>query len=143
MKRPVAIATISVAALLGVVGGASAKPAVIKRCGFIDAKYGRSAIYPWHMSCSDARKVIAGSDKPQATIELGSGWDGAAVKIGTRFWVCTGQMGYYNCGSPYRPRKVHGQRGYAKPFTEDVEYVTCRVAGAGSCLAVTTIPDPT
>ena len=36
-------------------------------------------------------------------------------------------MGYYNCGYPYRPRKVNGEQGYKGPFTEDVEYQTCSV----------------
>jgi hypothetical protein len=72
-----------------------------------------------------------GSESPHAhVIDFGPGWDGGAVRIDGRYWVCTGQMGYYNCGYyncgyPYRPRKVDGEQGYKGPFTKDVEYQTC------------------
>jgi hypothetical protein len=115
------------AALLGAGAYAdSRKPVTVKRCGYAHATYGRSALYPWHMSCAAARKVVTGSDRPHAhVIDFGPGWDGGAVRIDGRYWACTGQMGYYNCGYPYRPRKVHGEQGYKGPFTEDVEYQTC------------------
>jgi hypothetical protein len=113
----------------------SPKPVTVKRCGYTSATYGRSALYPWHMSCAAARKVVTGSDSPHAQmIDFGPGWDGVAVRIDGRYWVCTGQMGYYNCGYPYRPRKVDGEQGYKGPFTEDVEYQTCSAiepAGSG------------
>jgi hypothetical protein len=141
MRRSVMFLMVASIVLLSVAAGASAKPIAVKRCGYTQAKYGRSAVYPWHITCATARSVIAGSDKPHAkTIAFGPAWDGAAVEIKGRYWVCTGQMGYYNCGYPYRPRKVHGQRGYAKPFSEDVEFVTCKKAGAGACGSTFTIP---
>ena len=115
------------ASLLGVSAYAeSPKPVQVARCGYANATNGRSALYPWHMSCAAARNVVTASDSPHAhVINFGSGWDGGAVRINGRYWVCTGQMGYYNCGYPYRPRKVAGEQGYKGPFTEDVEYRTC------------------
>jgi hypothetical protein len=117
------------AAMLGAYANAdSPKPVTVKRCGYAHATYGRSALYPWRMSCAAARKVVIGSDSPHAhVIDFGPGWGGGAVRIDGRYWVCTGQMGYYNCGYPYRPRKVDGEQGYRGPFTEDVEYQTCSV----------------
>ena len=107
---------------------------VVKRCGYTNAQYGRSAIYPWHMSCAQARSVIAASDNPHtATVNFGAGWDGAAVAIHGKFWVCTGQMGYYGCAYPWHPIAVDNQVGYAKPFTKGVFYETCSSAGRGSC----------
>jgi hypothetical protein len=132
------------AALLGAGAyAASTKPVTVKRCGYVHATYGRSALYPWHMACATARKVVTGSDTPHAhVIDFGPGWDGGAVRIDGRYWVCTGQMGYYNCGYPYRPWKVHGEQGYKGPFTEDVEYQTCsaiepRGAGCGKTVGFT------
>jgi hypothetical protein len=132
-------------ALLGaVLFGASAyaqspKSVKVRRCGYTTATYGRTALYPWHMSCVAARKIVTASDNPHAqTIGFGPGWDGAAVRIDGRYWVCTGQMGFYNCGYPYRPLKVDGEQGYAGPFTKDVEYQTCSaVMPAGSACAET------
>ncbi len=127
--------TLLAAVLLGVSAYAeSPKPVKVTRCGYANATYGRSALYPWHMSCAAAHKVVTASDNPHAhVINFGPGWDGGAVRINGRYWVCTGQMGYYNCGYPYRPRKVDGEQGYKGPFTEDVEYRTCSVvAPAGS-----------
>jgi hypothetical protein len=120
------------AALLGAGAyAASPKPVTVKRCGYAHATYGRSALYPWHMSCAAARKVITEGDSPHAhIIDFGPGWDGGAVRIEGRYWVCTGQMGYYNCGYPYRPRKVDGEQGYKGPFTKDVAYQTCSVIAA-------------
>ncbi len=109
----------------------SPTPLKVARCGYTEATYGRSALYPWHLSCAAARKVVAGADNPHAqVIGFGPGWDGGAVRIAGRDWVCTGQMGFYNCGYPYRPVKVHGEQGYRGPFTEDVEYVTCSPSSA-------------
>jgi hypothetical protein len=124
------------AALFGVSAyAASPKSAKLTRCGYANATYGRSALYPWHMSCAAARNVVTASDSPHAhVIDFGPGWGGGAVRIDGRYWVCTGQMGFYNCGYPYRPRKVDGEQGYKGPFTRDVEYRTCSVimpAGSG------------
>ncbi|HEV3321616.1 MAG TPA: hypothetical protein VG147_05425 [Solirubrobacteraceae bacterium] len=123
------------AALLGVSAYAeSPKPVKVTRCGYVNATYGRSALYPWHMSCAAAHNVVTASDSPHAhVIDFGPGWDGGAVRINGRYWVCTGQMGFYNCGYPYRPRKVDGEQGYKGPFTKDVEYRTCSaIVPAGS-----------
>jgi hypothetical protein len=131
------VVTLLGAAVLAVTAYAES-PKVVKvtRCGYANATYGRSALYPWHMSCGAARKVvITASDSSQAdVIGFGPGWDGEAVRINGRYWVCTGQMGYYNCGYPYRPWKVNGEQGYKGPFTKDVEYQTCSAinpAGSG------------
>jgi len=124
-----AVFTVLGVALLGVGAYAeSPKPVRVARCGYANATYGRSALYPWHMSCAAARDIVRASDSPDAhVIYFGPGWDGGAVRINGRYWVCTGQMGYYNCGYPYRPRKVDGEQGYKGPFTKDVEYLTCSV----------------
>ena len=126
--------------LFGVNAYAESPRAVkVGRCGYAKATYGRSALYPWHMSCRAARNVVAASGSSHAhVIGFGPGWDGAAVRINGRYWVCTGQMGYYNCGYPYRPLKVDGEQGYKGPFTKDVEYRTCSaIAPAGSGCAET------
>ena len=123
----------------------AAKPVELDRCGYVTATYGRSAVYPWRVSCSAARKVITASDNPRAhVIDFGPGWDGGAVRIHGVYWVCTGQMGFYNCGYPYRPRKVNGEQGYRGPFTKDVEYQTCSAAEpAGSgCPRTVTFTQP-
>jgi hypothetical protein len=123
------------ATLLGVSAYAeSPKSVTVTRCGYATATYGKSALYPWHMSCAAARNVVIASDSSHAhVIGFGPGWDGEAVRINGRYWVCTGQMGYYNCGYPYRPRKVNGEQGYKGPFTKDVEYQTCSaITPAGS-----------
>jgi hypothetical protein len=122
--------------------GAKSDSVVVNRCGYTKAQYGRSAVYPWHMTCSQARRVIAASDDPHAvTVDL-PGADGGAVAINGRFWVCTGQMGYYNCGYPWRPIALHGQVEYAGPFTEDVVYETCATYGPGGCGATTPFTQP-
>jgi hypothetical protein len=124
------------AMLLGVSAyAASAKPLKLTRCGYATATYGKSGLYPWQMSCGAAREVVTASSNPHAhVIDFGPGWDGGAVRIDGKYWVCTGQMGFYNCGYPYRPRKVDGAQGYQGPFTKDVEYRTCSLgvpAGSG------------
>ena len=111
--RPLLL-TLLGAALLGAGANAdSRRPVKLKRCGYTTATYGRSALYPWHMSCPAARKVVRASDNPHdKVINFGPGWDGAAVPINGHYWVCTGLTGSYNCGYPYRPRKLHGSQGY-------------------------------
>ncbi len=130
------LCTLLGATLLGVSAYAeSPKSVKVARCGYANATYGRSALYPWHMSCAVARNVVAASGSPHPhVIDFGPGWDGGAVRINGHYWVCTGQMGFYNCGYPYRPRKVDGAQGYKGPFTKDVEYRTCSTimpAGSG------------
>jgi hypothetical protein len=128
-RRGLRLVTVTLlgAVLLGVTAyAASSRPQKVARCGFANATYGKSGLYPWHMSCGAAREVVTASGNPHAhVIDFGPGWDGGAVRINGRYWVCTGQMGFYNCGYPYRPRKVAGEKGYEGPFTEDVEYRTC------------------
>ena len=121
------LVTLLGAALLGAGANVdSQRPVKLKRCGYTTATYGRSAVYPWHMSCAAAREVVKASDNPHAqVINFGAGWDGAAVRINGHYWVCTGLMGFYNCGYPYRPRELDGSQGYKGPFTKDVEYETC------------------
>src|ERR1700758_1249012 len=82
------------AGLLGVSAYAESPKAVtVTRCGYVNATYGRSGLYPWHMSCAAAREVLTASDGPHAhVIDFGPGWDGGAVRINGRYWVCTGQM---------------------------------------------------
>lgn len=126
--------TLLVVTLLGAGAYADSSKAVkVKRCGYVNATYGRSALYPWQMSCAAARNVVRASSNPHAhVIDFGPAWDGGAVRIDGRYWVCTGQMGYYNCGYPYRPREVDGEQGYKGPFTKDVEYLTCSVIDRAS-----------
>ena len=122
---------------------ASAKPVVVKRCGYINAQTGRSAVYPWHMTCAQARRVITASNNPHAaTVDFGPGWDGGAVAINGKFWVCTGQMGDYGCAYPWRPIAVHGQVGYAAPFAKQVVYETCATYGPGGCGATAPLTQP-
>jgi hypothetical protein len=114
--------------VLGVAATAGAKshPVILERCGYTKAEYGRSAVYPFDMTCAQARAVIAASDDRHAAIvNFGPGWDGGAVAINGRFWVCTGQMGVYGCAYPWRPIAVRGHVGYTGPFTEGVMYETC------------------
>lgn len=122
---------------------AASKPVTLTRCGYTHATYGRSGLYPWHMSCAAARNIVTGSDDPHAhVINFGPGWDGGAVRINGRYWVCTGQMGYYNCGYPYRPRKVDGAQGYKGPFTQDVEFQTCSAIEPSGCTRTVKFTQP-
>lgn len=135
------VLTLTGAALLGVGAFAqSPKSVKIARCGYANATYGRSALYPWHMSCAAARNVVTANSSPHAhVIYFGPGWDGGAVRINGRYWVCTGQMGYYNCGYPYRPLKVNREQGYKGPFTKDVEYLTCSLVDPAGSECPTTV----
>jgi len=130
---------IAFALLMIGVGAASALTTVtVKRCGYA-AKgfYGKDAIYPWHMSCAQARTALAGAINPNAKhIELTA--DGAAtgdagpVLIDGRWWVCGGRMGFYFCGYPYRPAYVSGTGGgttWKGPFTEESDYSACSAGG--------------
>jgi hypothetical protein len=124
-------------------GGAGAKTRVItvKTCGYANTSFGKSAVYPWHMSCAAAKTVVRGSANLHAkTISFGPGWDGAAVRIDGQYWVCVGQMGYDACGYPYRPKTIRGVLGYEGPFTKDVQYRTC-VLRPG-CPAESAFPQP-
>lgn len=137
----IVVFTLLGASVLG--AGAYAKPlspTALKRCGYAKFTYGRSGVYPWHLSCSAAQAVVVGSANPHArVIDFGPGWDGGAIKISGHYWVCTGQMGDYNCGYPYRPTKVNDEQGYKGPFTEDVEYETCAVVDPQSSKCPNTV----
>lgn len=128
-SRAVLIVAFTLLGATALGAGAYAKspsPTALKRCGYAKFTYGRSGVYPWHMSCSAAQAVVVGSANSHArVIDFGPGWDGGAIRINGRYWVCTGQMGDYNCGYPYRPTKVNGEQGYKGPFTQDVAYETC------------------
>ena len=85
-----------------------------KRCGYA-AKgfYGKDAIYPWHMSCAQARTILAGAINPHAkhinlTADGAATGDAGPVLIDGRWWVCGGRMGIYFCGYPYRPAYISG-----------------------------------
>lgn len=129
------VAALLVAALAaaGVAAAAALGTVTLKRCGFTKATYGRSAVYPWHMSCAQARRIIAGSDDPHAVSVNLPDSDGSAVAIGGKFWVCAGQMGIYGCGYPWRPIAVHHAVSYTGPFTQRVFFEACSIAGPGSC----------
>jgi hypothetical protein len=137
------VSTLLGAALFGAGAyAASPKSVTVKRCGYVNATYGRSGLYPWQMSCSAARKVVTANSSHAHVINFGPGWDGAAVRIDGHYWVCTGQMGLYNCGYPYRPEKVHGEQGYKGPFTKDVEYQTCSLLEPPSCTKTVKFTQP-
>lgn len=139
-RRLIAVTMLGAALLAVSAYAQSPKAVTLTRCGYANATYGRGALYPWHMSCAAARNVVTASDSRHAqVIEFGPGGGGGAVRINGRYWVCTGQMSYYNCGYPYRPLKVDGEQGYKGPFTKDVEYQTCSVihpSGSGCAKTV-------
>jgi hypothetical protein len=133
------------AAALGLAGSAGAigHSVTLNRCGYVKAEYGRSAIYPWHLTCAQARAVIiASDDRHAATVNFGPGWDGGAVAINGKFWVCTGNMGMYGCAYPWRPIAVKGQVGYTGPFTKGVMYETCTGPSSTGCPATVPFGQP-
>ena len=130
---------ITFALLMLGVGAASALTTVaVKRCGYA-AKgfYGKDAIYPWHMSCAQARRILGGAINPHAkhinlTADGGATGDAGPVRIGGRWWVCGGRMGSYFCGYPYRPAYVSGTGGgttWKGPFTKESAYNACSAGG--------------
>jgi hypothetical protein len=145
-RLAVSLLVLAVAATALLEAGASAKSpdgVSVRMCGYTNATYGKSALYPWQMSCSAARKVVAGASNRHAhVIDFAPGVDGGAVRIDGKYWVCTGQMGYYNCGYPYRPKTVRGGQGYKGPFTKDVAYVTCSLAGSAGCPVTSQFTQP-
>jgi hypothetical protein len=78
------------------------------------------------MSCGAARRTLAESENRRDpvinfTADGAYTFDGGAVKIAGKWWVCGGRSGYYFCGYPYRPAIAHGQGGgttYKGPFTK-------------------------
>ena len=134
-----------VAAVSVLVIGASAyassasKSITLKRCGYFTSQYGKTGLYPWKITCSTAKGVAKDQD---VVVNFSPGWDGAAVRYQGKDWVCTGQMGTYNCGYPYRPYHPHGQTGYKGPFTKDVVFYTCSGQGNPGCPAKTKFHNP-
>jgi hypothetical protein len=137
---------IVVAAALGLAGSASAgaksHPVILKRCGYTKAQYGRSAVYPFDMTCAQARAVIAASNDPHAAYVNLPGSDGGAIAINGKFWVCTGNMGVYGCAYPWRPIAVKGQVEYTGPFTKGVMYETCTGPSSTGCPATVPFGQP-
>jgi hypothetical protein len=115
----------------------AARPVRVRRCGYIrgGASHYLYAIYPWHMSCREARYTL--KEKSQAfrrhltiffTAVGAATDDGLAVRIDGRWWVCGGRMGYYFCGYPYRPAWAPGPGGgttFKGPFTKEVVNTLC------------------
>jgi hypothetical protein len=119
-------AVLSVVLIGASADAASQQSVTVRRCGYIGSSISsRSAIYPWHMSCAAARKVVTKSDHAPVEVLLTVAGGGEVMRIAGQNWVCGGLMGYYNCGYPYRPKRVDGQKGYEGPFTKDVGYQTC------------------
>jgi hypothetical protein len=139
MSRGWRCVLIALASLMIGAGAASALSAVtVKRCGFAARGfYGRDAIYPLHMSCARARDVLAGAINPHArhinlTADGAETGDAAPVRIGGRWWVCGGRMGFYFCGYPYRRAYVSGPGGgttWKGPFTRESFYNACSAGG--------------
>ncbi len=79
----------------------AASPVKVRRCGYAHSKnFGRLAVYPWHMSCGVARRTLTDSESRRDpiiyfTADGADTFDGAAVKIAGKWWVCGGRMGYY------------------------------------------------
>jgi hypothetical protein len=113
-------------ALLGTSAHAGSRlPTTLTRCGYAGVRAGRTALYPWHLSCATARKVLRGSNHPSGKpilIPVAGGPE--AVRIDGRYWVCGGQMGYDFCGYPYRRVTIDGEPGLA-PFTKYAEFEVC------------------
>jgi hypothetical protein len=106
----------------------AASPVNVKRCGYAHSKFwGPVALYPWHMSCGAARGTLTESESRHHpiinfTADGAYTFDGGAVKISGKWWVCGGRMGFYFCGYPYRPARAHGVGGgttFKGPFTKE------------------------
>ncbi len=130
----------------GLVFGAAAAVATsvsVSRCGYIALKWqGRAAVYPWHISCRAAKKVLADRGRPnvKAIMFTAPGTDAGthAYRIDGKWWVCGGLMGNYFCEYPYRPARVGGGTTYKGPFTKAIWYEVC-ADGAYLCRARDTI----
>jgi hypothetical protein len=106
----------------------AASPATVKRCGYAHSKFaGAVALYPWHMTCGATRRTLRQSEaKHLQTIQFSADgnytFDGGAVKLAGKWWVCGGRMGFYFCGYPYRPARAPGVGGGTTckgPFTKE------------------------
>ncbi|MBV9414191.1 MAG: hypothetical protein JO363_04355 [Solirubrobacterales bacterium] len=132
-KRGAAVAVLLGSAIFAAAAFA-ASPATVGRCGYAHSKYwGRVAVYPWHMSCGEARRTLTRSESThdptiQFTADGADTFDAAAVKIAGQWWVCGGRMGSYFCGYPYRPATAPGIGGgttYKGPFTKEFVELAC------------------
>lgn len=145
MQMRAATLCAAVAVVLGVTivaaGAFAASPVNVRRCGYAHSRYwGRVAVYPWHMSCRAARTTLTKSESRHVptitfTADGADTFDGAAVKIAGKWWVCGGRMGSYFCGYPYRPATAPGVGGgttYKGPFTKEFIDVACK-AGTSLC----------
>lgn len=116
-------------------------PVNVQRCGYAHSKaWGRVALYPWHVSCGAARQTLADSESKHDpiinfTADGADTFDGGAVKIDGRWWVCGGRMGYYFCGYPYRPATAPGMGRSGPEFLTGaavrVFLSTCQLAECG------------
>ena len=106
----------------------AASPVKVQRCGYARGKpWGKVAVYPWHMSCRAARDTLRASASRHHpiinfTADGADTFDGYALKIAGKWWVCGGRMGFYFCGYPYRPASAHGVGGgttFKGPFTKE------------------------
>ena len=79
------------------------------------------------MSCGAARDTLRASESRHDSVinftaDGAYTFDGGALKIAGKWWVCGGRMGFYFCGYPYRPARAHGVGGgttFKGPFTKE------------------------
>jgi hypothetical protein len=127
------IAAVAASATFGAAALALASASVpVHRCRTITLTGGKLGIYPWHLSCAAASRVVRGSfsrhaKRIQFTGDGADTFDGGAVRIGGQWWVCGGRMGYYFCGYPYRPAQAPTGTSYTGPFTRSAVFETCDV----------------
>jgi hypothetical protein len=117
----------------------------VHRCRTLTLTGGKLGIYPWHLSCAAASRVVRGSfsrhaKRIQFTGDGADTFDGGAVRIEGRWWVCGGRMGYYFCGYPYRPAQAPTGTSYSGPFTRSATFETCDLNPG--CPAKTTLFQP-
>lgn len=106
----------------------------VPRCGYTTVRYwGKVGVYPWHVSCAAAKRVLIASEARHVRTKVFTAVgavtdDGGAVLIDGKWWVCGGRMGSYFCGYPYRPAVYRGSGGgttFKGPFTKDIAFNAC------------------
>ena len=133
LKRWLAGAVLSAALVCGAAVALASTQITVKRCGYAALKSATVAVYPWHLSCIAAKKVLISSEARHLktimfTADGAATDDGYAVRISGKWWVCGGRMGDYFCGYPYRPARVGGLGGgttFEGPFSKDVAFYAC------------------
>jgi len=134
VTRSAAIAVVLGATVVAA-GAFAASPVTVRRCGYaLSREWGQVAVYPWRMSCSAARATLTQSESTRNpiinfTADGADTFDGGAVKIAGKWWVCGGRMGFYFCGYPYRPATAPGSGGgttYKGPFTKEFIDEACQ-----------------